>query len=45
MAGISIKEIQALAGHKTIAMAARYVPLSLDTAAAASERMVVPMNR
>lgn len=41
MAGVSIKEIQTLAGHKTITMAARYAHLSPDAAASASERMVV----
>lgn len=40
MAGVSIKEIQTLAGHKTITMAARYAHLSPDAAASASERMV-----
>jgi len=33
MAGVSIKEIQTLAGHKTITMAARYAHLSPDAAA------------
>lgn len=41
MAGVSIKEIQTLAGHKTITMAARYAHLSPDAAASASERMVM----
>jgi integrase len=40
MAGVSIKEIQELAGHKTITMAARYAHLSPATKASASERMV-----
>lgn len=40
MAGVSIKEIQELAGHKTIAMSARYAHLSPDVTASASERMV-----
>jgi integrase len=39
MAGVSIKEIQVLAGHKTITMAARYSHLSPDAAASASERL------
>ncbi len=42
MAGVSLKEIQTLAGHKTITMAARYAHLSPDAAASASERMVMP---
>src|SRR6185437_4127223 len=37
MAGRSMKDIQTLAGHKTITMAARYAHLSPDAAAAASE--------
>ena len=41
MAGVSLKEIQTLAGHKTITMAARYAHLSPDAAASASERMVL----
>jgi integrase len=41
MAGVSIKEIQTLAGHKTITMAARYAHLSPEAAASASERMVM----
>lgn len=40
LAGVSIKEIQELAGHKTITMAARYAHLSPDATASASERMV-----
>ena len=40
MAGVSIKEIQELAGHKTIAMSARYAHLSPERTAAASERLV-----
>ena len=42
MAGVSIKEIQELAGHKTIAISARYAQLSPDVtaSASASERMV-----
>ena len=38
MAGVSIKEIQELAGLKTIAMAARYAHLSPNVRASASER-------
>ena len=41
MAGVSIKEIQTLAGHKTITMAARYAHLSPEATASASERMVI----
>lgn len=40
MAGASTKEIQVLAGHKTIAMAARYAHLSPEATASASERLV-----
>ncbi len=40
MAGRSMKDIQTLAGHKTITMAARYAHLSPDAAAAASESIV-----
>lgn len=40
MSGVSIKEIQELAGHKTIAMSARSAHLSADVRATASERMV-----
>ncbi len=40
MAGVSIKEIQELVGHKTIAMSARYAHLSPDVTASASERIV-----
>ncbi len=40
MAGVSIKEIQELAVHKTIAMSARYAHLSPDVTPSASERMV-----
>jgi integrase len=42
IAGVSIKEIQVLAGHKTITMAARYAHLSPDVTASASERLVLP---
>jgi integrase len=41
MAGVSIKEIQVLAGHKTITMAARYAHLSPEATASASERLVI----
>jgi integrase len=41
MAAVSIKEIQELAGHKTITMSARYAHLSPERTAAASERLVV----
>jgi integrase len=40
MAGVSLKEIQVLAGHKTITMSARYAHLSPDAAPTASERLV-----
>jgi integrase len=40
MAGASIKEIQVLAGHKSITMSARYSHLSPEVTASASERMV-----
>jgi integrase len=40
MAGVSTKEIQVLAGHKTIQMSARNAHLSPDAAASASERLV-----
>lgn len=40
MAGVTTREIMALAGHKTIAMAARYSHLSPEATAAASERLV-----
>lgn len=39
LAGVSIKEIQVLAGHKTITMAARYAHLSPEATASASERL------
>ncbi|MGD0156902.1 MAG: site-specific integrase [Terracidiphilus sp.] len=41
IAGVSTKEIQVLAGHKTITMAARYAHLSPEATAAASERLVM----
>jgi integrase len=41
MAGVSTKEIQVLAGHKTITMAARYAHLSPEATASASERLVI----
>ena len=44
MAGVSIKEIQVLAGHKTISMSARYAHLSPEVTASASERLVQPQT-
>jgi hypothetical protein len=41
MAGVSTKEIQVLAGHKTITMAASYAHLSPEATASASERPVI----
>lgn len=41
IAGVSTKEIQVLAGHKTITMAARYAHLSPEATASASERLVM----
>jgi integrase len=41
MAGVSTKEIQVLAGHKTITMAARYAHLLPEATASASERLVM----
>jgi integrase len=40
IAGVSLKEIQVLAGHKTITMSARYAHLSPDATKTATERMV-----
>jgi integrase len=40
MAGVSLKEIQELAGHKTITMSARYAHLSPEATLTATERMV-----
>jgi integrase len=40
IAGRSIKDIQVLIGHKTIAMSARYAHLSPESAASASESIV-----
>jgi integrase len=40
LAGVSIKEIQVLAGHKSITMAARYAHLSPAATASATERLV-----
>jgi site-specific recombinase XerD len=40
MKGVNLKAIQTLAGHKTIAMSARYAHLSPDVITAAFERMV-----
>ncbi|MGC2213006.1 MAG: tyrosine-type recombinase/integrase, partial [Silvibacterium sp.] len=39
MAGASLKDIQELAGHKTIAMSARYAKLATDHKLAAVERI------
>jgi len=39
MAGATIKEIQELAGHKTIAMSARYAHLSPDHKLAVIDRI------
>lgn len=44
MAGTSIKEIQELVGHKTIAMAARYAHLSPETVKVAAERIALPAD-
>jgi site-specific recombinase XerD len=44
MAGVSIKEIQVLAGHKTISMSARYSHLSPEVTASTSERLVQPTS-
>jgi integrase len=41
LAGVSIKDIQVLAGHKSIAMAARYAHLSPEASVSASERLVL----
>jgi site-specific recombinase XerD len=41
LAGVSIKEIQVLAGHKTITMAARYAHLAPEVTASVSERLVI----
>ena len=40
VAGVSLKEIQVLAGHKSITMAARYAHLSPAATASATERLV-----
>ena len=40
MAGVNLKEIQVLAGHKRVEMSARYAHLSPGFASAASEKMV-----
>jgi integrase len=40
LAGVSIKEIQVLAGHKSITMSARYSHLSPEASASATERLV-----
>ena len=44
MAGVSIKEIQVLAGHKSITMSARYAHLAPEVAVSASERLVLPIT-
>ncbi len=41
LAGVSIKDIQVLAGHKSITMAARYSHLSPEASVSASERLVM----
>ena len=41
LAGLSIKEIQVLAGHKSITMSARYSHLSPEASESASERLVM----
>ena len=41
MAGVSIKEIQDLAGHLTITMVARYAHLAPESVASAFERIVL----
>ena len=41
LAGVSIKEIQVLAGHRSITMAARYAHLSPEASVSASERLVM----
>jgi integrase len=41
LAGVSLKEIQVLAGHRSIAMAARYAHLSPEASVSASERLVM----
>ena len=41
LAGVGTKDIQVLAGHKTITMAARYSHLSPEATESASERLVV----
>lgn len=41
LAGVSIKEIQTLAGHKSITMSARYSHLSPEASSSASERLVM----
>jgi integrase len=41
LAGVSIKQIQQLAGHKSITMSARYSHLSPEASETASERLVI----
>jgi integrase len=41
IAGVSIKEIQVLAGHNSIMMAARYAHLSPEATVSATERLVI----
>ena len=45
MAGVPLKTIQALAGHKTIAITARYAHLAPNTLHAAVELIRVPGHR
>ena len=42
LAGAGMKEIQVLAGHKSITMSARYSHLSPEASVSASERLVMP---
>lgn len=44
MAGVPLKVVQEIAGHKTIAMTARYAHLAPEFKASEVERMVVPIN-
>jgi integrase len=45
IAGVSVREIQVLAGHKRIQMAARYAHLSPDAAASATERIIAVLSK